>query len=1269
MDMAWASIFSILLFAGVFCTCALGETIGYWKFDSSNPLVDSSGNGRSLTGSGTTFKGNYARFTGSQSLNTLAKLEMSKYDRFTVEFFIRKANDGGGPMVVVEQTACMGWREATGSFGVSLDDWGTQGAVFGNLKSPGWHIDRSPDGTILAGFWHHVAIVCDKKAQGNDKLILYVDGVRQPQSKYTDSVETAFRDDILYIGSRNNESINYRGDLDDLRITAAALGPADFLTRPSNDDQVDGFAYDELDCSFIAKYDGSEQRYVMLRPKAIDADKPIDLLFALHGHGSDRWQYIRDNRGECRGTRVAGQRRGMLIVSPDYRAKTSWMGPAAEADMLQLIELLRKEYKIGRIFVSGGSMGGTSALTFAALHPQLVSGVVALNPLADHVSYDQFQDAISESFGGSKEQVPEEYRKRSALYFPERFTMPVSITLGGKDTLVPPDSARKLAKAIGERFGELIYVDDKPERGHETDLPGTLNAFEEMFRRADSTRVTLDGVVVHPSSAVASGIWFYEKGDSQLLLLGHDGLEGWRCVVGKGDWRLDGDPVKSGKLSRALRPWRAPYSKAPIGCSGDLNREIAEALIEWDWRMRDGIETPRESKTFAEVIPTLRERFNKMGLTETIAATGDEAEWLALHRALRKAALEQLPKSPLLFLKNAPPVMSHQLTQMYGYCSRPGGGIFILEQPGIGMKTREITPTELPPGSFMTPELSPDAKNLYFAYAPVKELPETWTYDKTTSQYRFHLYRMPITGGKPVQLTQGDTDNFFPVCLPDGDILFSSTMRGGYHRCGSGPCFVYTLSRMHPAVLYQHLWTARPDGGGVKIFYGNNTWNPCGIWEARAVPGSRKVMATAAPHHGMTAGSLILVDTLKGIDGEEPLTRLTPEVRFPESESRLPYGPTKTRDLAFDRKPTGYWAGGILDPKRQTQATTEELRWPGHCYKSPWPLSEKAWIASYSFDCLQGEPGGNLPNMFGIYICDTFGNRELLYRDPRISSVWALPIESREMPPIIYSSIDSSMAKRNTGTFYMQNVRDSWPKAFPEEHPITALRVFEIFTKTTPHADRPKVGAGLGSMGRHVLGTVPVEADGSAYFEVPSGIPVYFQALDDKGRAVQTMRSLVYLQPGEMESCIGCHENRQKASAPGARTIAQTRPPSVLKPGPEGAYPFSFAKLVQPILDKHCIACHDGSKPKCPKLTGEREGWATKSFNVLIRHVSYSGWGMPKNNFEPTTEPLRFGALASPLLTRLENKHGKVTLSKEEMDRMILWMDSNGACHGTYDLK
>ena len=107
-------------------------------------------------------------------------------------------------------------------------------------------------------------------------------------------------------------------------------------------------------------------------------------------------------------------------------------------------------------------MGGTSALTYAARHPEKISGVTAFNPLANHLSYDKFQDAIAASFGGTKVERPDEYRARSALYFPERFTMPLSITLGGKDATVPPESARELAASVAALHPENVYVDDKP---------------------------------------------------------------------------------------------------------------------------------------------------------------------------------------------------------------------------------------------------------------------------------------------------------------------------------------------------------------------------------------------------------------------------------------------------------------------------------------------------------------------------------------------------------------------------------------------------------------------------------------------------------------------------------------------------------------------------------------------------------------------------------------------------------------------------------------
>lgn len=123
------------------------------------------------------------------------------------------------------------------------------------------------------------------------------------------------------------------------------------------------------DIAFPARCDGSEQRYVMMMiPAEFAAAQSHDLLIALHGHGADRWQFARDNRDECRAACDVAARHGMLYVSPDYRAKTSWIGPQAEADVVQIIGELKQQFRIGKVFVCGGSMGGTSALAFAALH-------------------------------------------------------------------------------------------------------------------------------------------------------------------------------------------------------------------------------------------------------------------------------------------------------------------------------------------------------------------------------------------------------------------------------------------------------------------------------------------------------------------------------------------------------------------------------------------------------------------------------------------------------------------------------------------------------------------------------------------------------------------------------------------------------------------------------------------------------------------------------------------------------------------------------------
>lgn len=236
-------------------------------------------------------------------------------------------------------------------------------------------------------------------------------------------------------------------------------------------------AAEPQDVVFTAKLDGSEQRYVLVLPDGFDPQTQVSVLIALHGHGADRWQFVKDARDECRAARDAAAQRRMIYVSPDYRAKTSWMGPAAEADTLQIIDDLRSRFRISKVVICGGSMGGTAALTFATLHPDQIDGVVSMNGTANLVEYAQFQEAISASFGGSKQDKPDEYRKRSAELNADKLTMPIAATTGGRDTLVPPDSVLRLAELLQKQNRQVRLI-HRPAGGHDTNYADATAAFE-----------------------------------------------------------------------------------------------------------------------------------------------------------------------------------------------------------------------------------------------------------------------------------------------------------------------------------------------------------------------------------------------------------------------------------------------------------------------------------------------------------------------------------------------------------------------------------------------------------------------------------------------------------------------------------------------------------------------------------------------------------------------------------------------------------------------
>jgi cytochrome c553 len=245
--------------------------------------------------------------------------------------------------------------------------------------------------------------------------------------------------------------------------------------------------------------------------------------------------------------------------------------------------------------------------------------------------------------------------------------------------------------------------------------------------------------------------------------------------------------------------------------------------------------------------------------------------------------------------------------------------------------------------------------------------------------------------------------------------------------------------------------------------------------------------------------------------------------------------------------------------------------------------------------------------------------------------------------------------------------------------------VIVIFPKDTYASNDPKVGVGDQSLARGSLGTVPIEDDGSVYFTMPAGCEFYMQVIDEKGIAVQTMRSGTYVHPGEKMSCIGCHEPKHTGSLrEGRMPKAFMRPPSVLKPEGEGTFPITFPRLVQPVLDKHCVTCHDqqranGNK-QVPSLSStipnkQRWGWSEAYCTLTKNHAKPDSmaWAMCGGNgvMEHHNElqysvPGKIGARVTKLYKMLTAGHKEVKLSPEEMRRITCWLDCNSVFYGAY---
>jgi formylglycine-generating enzyme required for sulfatase activity len=538
---------------------------------------------------------------------------------------------------------------------------------------------------------------------------------------------------------------------------------------------------------------------------------------------------------------------------------------------------------------------------------------------------------------------------------------------------------------------------------------------------------------------------------------------------------------------------------------------------------------------------------------------------------------------------------------------------------------------------------------------------------------RFQIWEMNIDGSGLRQVTLGeeaDVDNYDACYLPDECIIYGSTACYVGIPCVFGGDAVANLHIMNPdgtgsrqlcvdqdhnwcptllnngRVLYSRweyadlphsntriLFHMNPDGTNQAEYMHSNSYWPNGVFYAKAIPNHpTKVVGIVTGHHGVRRmGELVVFDPALGRGENDGAI-----VRLPHVDE-------------------------AIEPEIKDQLVDDS--WPKFLH--PYPLSEKHFLVS-----CQPTPDA----LWGIYYADTFGNLILLAEEPGSALFEPIPIRKTPRPPVIPDRIDT---KRKDAVVYMANVYEGPGLDGIPEGTVKALRVF---TYTFSHRG---TGGLLGTIGmdgpwdiKRVLGTVPVEPDGSALFRVPASTPIAVHPLDAEGKSLQHMRSWFTGMPGEVVSCVGCHE-QQSTPPPPRESLAVRREPSEIDAWYGPARGFSFAREVQPVLDRHCAGCHDGDTP--PDLRGTEmitdwssaiSGHADPSYGgkfslayaELHRYVRRPG--IESDNH--LLSPMDFHADTTELMQILNKGHYEVALDNESRDRLVTWIDLNAPYHGAW---
>ena len=776
--------------------------------------------------------------------------------------------------------------------------------------------------------------------------------------------------------------------------------------------------------------------------------------------------------------------------------------------------------------------------------------------------------------------------------------------------------------------------------------------------------------------------------DFKTLIAGTDGVPRSKTLIPQFDKLAE----KSSQLEKAIRESRIDDFAQAEKLIAELGRLKRTFELECKLKLaRLTLEYVQKSKPLPEAAKRLKKLTDQVALAEP----AEFEQLLQKVSALRREILFQHPDlqfEKLLVCKNPPPGPGHMCDQYLGRHTRNGKGLFLLENWRTDKPTETNITKSLPAGYYHHPDLSYDATRVAFGFCDTTV---------TRNQKRHWIYEAKIDGSSVRQLTGTLKDpmervdgrktvvieDWDPCYLPDGGLAFISSRNQSYGRChGSRYVPAFLMYRMNadgsgirrlsfgeanewdPAVLsdgrivytrwdyinrhdtrFQSLWTTNPDGTRTAHYYGNYSPSPCMIADTQPIPGTNKVVSTAMAHHGYTHGSIIIVDVSKGEDGLEPLTVLTPEIAFPEASYDAMKWMLKAPVPVFDSSNTS----GL-----KTRATA----------MAPYPINDTLFLCSYA----ENRRG------YSTYLIDTMGGRELIYAADEVSA--AIPVRPRKTPRVIPSVLPDN-PKAALGTLVVQDVYIN--RHVNEKHPIEkgsikSMRVNLILTQPArSHWARGKVS---NEVIKRPLGTVPVNPDGSVALSAPSGVPLQLQALDKNGMAVMTMRSFIYLQPGETQTCVGCHENRASSPPNIIKTRIKVNP---LKPVPGVDYDdmaFSFTRTVQPVLDRYCIGCHGlGGQNEKGKKTSKSylfsvvmdESQGIKQFDVppdsYRNLVQAAGARLAHRNGETFISVARdYFSHTSKLPKMLLDGHNGVKLDRASFERIVTWLDLNSQCYGTY---